>query len=83
MDINRRVGLGRVSEVSGPMGLPFDRFARYHGWPRAAQAQMAGSSPLTRDVMDAFARGSTLLSSRTCCRQRLPCWLTALSRGAE
>jgi penicillin amidase len=57
MDINRRVGLGRVSEITGSLGLDFDRFARYHGWPRAAQAQMEGSSALTRDVTAAFAAG--------------------------
>lgn len=57
MDINRRVGLGRLSEVTGTMGLDFDRFARYLGWPRAAQAQIEGSSVLTRDALTAFAAG--------------------------
>ncbi|HMT22155.1 MAG TPA: penicillin acylase family protein, partial [Promineifilum sp.] len=38
MDLNRRLGLGRLAEVTGPMSLPMDKFARYLGWPRAAQA---------------------------------------------
>lgn len=42
MDGNRRVGLGRLSEIVGPAGLPSDRFARIFGWPRAAAAQLEG-----------------------------------------
>jgi penicillin amidase len=42
MDAHRRVGLGRISEIVGPAGLPSDRFARIFGWPRAAAAQVEG-----------------------------------------
>ena len=40
MDTHRRVGAGRISEIAGPSGLATDRFARYFGWPRVAEAQV-------------------------------------------
>ncbi len=42
MDVNRRIGLGRLSEIAGPMALPTDRMARILGWPRAVEATMRG-----------------------------------------
>ena len=57
MDLNRRLGLGRLSEVTGPLSLPLDKFARYLGWPRAAQAQVAGSDGETAAAITAYAAG--------------------------
>lgn len=57
MDLNRRVGLGRLAEVTGPLGVAFDKFARYLGWPRAAQIQAAGGDALTHDAVEAYAAG--------------------------
>jgi penicillin amidase len=57
MDVSRRVGAGRLSEVVGPSGLASDRFARMCGWPRAASAQVAGGDPETLDLAEAFAAG--------------------------
>jgi acyl-homoserine lactone acylase PvdQ len=57
MDLNRRIGLGRLAEITGPLGVAFDRFARYLGWPRAAEVQVAGGDESTRAVVDAYAAG--------------------------
>lgn len=57
MDTHRRVGLGRTSEIAGPAGLNMDRFARNFGWPRAAQAQIDGVSPMVEASMEAYCAG--------------------------
>lgn len=57
MDLNRRLGLGRMAEVTGPLGVPLDKFARYLGWPRAAQAQAMGTDEATAELTDAYAAG--------------------------
>jgi penicillin amidase len=57
MDLNRRVGLGRLAEVTGPLGVAFDKFARYLGWPRAAQIQAAGGDETTHHAIHAYAGG--------------------------
>ncbi len=57
MDTLRRVGAGRTSEIAGPSGLAMDRFARYFGWPRAAEAQAKGISPGVAAVMGAYCAG--------------------------
>ncbi len=57
MDLNRRLGLGRLAEVTGPLGVAFDKFARTLAWPRAAQAQIDGSDATTRAAIDAYSAG--------------------------
>ena len=57
MDLNRRLGLGRVAEVTGPLGVPLDKFARYMDWPRAARSQAAGTDTETAAVIDAYCAG--------------------------
>jgi penicillin amidase len=57
MDSHRRVGVGRISEISGSSGLATDRYARYFGWKRAAEAQVSGMSAEVRSVMDAYCAG--------------------------
>lgn len=57
MDINRRLGLGRMSEVMGPLGVPIDKFARHLDWPRAARTQMDQTDEATAAVMEAYAAG--------------------------
>lgn len=56
MDMNRRAGAGRLSEIAGPLGLATDRLARRAGWPRAAVRQSA-LDPDTRTVAEAYAAG--------------------------
>ncbi len=57
LDMNRRVGLGRMAEVLGPLGVTTDRFARIMGWPKAAQATVDGTDPVTAEWMTAYANG--------------------------
>ncbi len=57
MDVNRRLGLGRLAEVTGPLGLPLDKFARHLAWPRAAQAQADSDDDDTRAAIEAYAAG--------------------------
>jgi len=59
MDVNRRLGSGRLSEVLGPVGLDTDRFARVFGWHKAAAAQVAGlmGDAETRAIAEAYAAG--------------------------
>ena len=59
MDVQRRVGYGRISEIAGPLGLASDRMARICGWPHAAEAQWRGvqHDPETTRLMEAFAAG--------------------------
>ena len=59
MDANRRVGLGRLAEIVGAAALESDRFARIVGWPRAAEAQVAGivQDRETASVSAAYAAG--------------------------
>src|SRR5690606_29639716 len=57
MDLNRRLGLGRLAEVIGPGGVSLNKFARYLGWPRAARAQVEGTDEATAAAIDAYAAG--------------------------
>ncbi len=57
MDINRRAGSGRISEIIGPAGLLTDRVARHFGWGTAAKAMVDGADTLVRDAMAAYSAG--------------------------
>ena len=57
MDMMRRYGAGRLSEVFGARTVPIDRTMRTLGLYRAATAQLAGSPPAVRGALDAYAAG--------------------------
>jgi penicillin amidase len=57
MDMNRRIGAGRLAEALGGGGLETDRFLRTLGVRRAAQANLAHLDEDTRDHLDAYAAG--------------------------
>jgi penicillin G amidase len=57
MDMMRRYGAGRLSEILGPRTLAIDRTMRTLGLYRAAAAQIAGLSPELRAVLEAYAAG--------------------------
>ena len=57
MDLNRRLGLGRLAEVTGPLGVAFDKFARALAWPRAAQAQADSGDATTAAAIAAYCAG--------------------------
>ncbi len=57
LDINRRVGSGKISEIVGRGGLLTDRVSRYFGWGKAIQAQVNGADSLVNDTMSAYSAG--------------------------
>ena len=57
MDMMRRYGAGRLSEVFGARTLAIDRTMRTLGLYRAAEAQFAGLSPAVRATLEAYAAG--------------------------
>ena len=57
MEMNRRIGSGRLAEALGRRALPTDRFLRTLGVRRAAQANLAHLDENTRRLLDAYAAG--------------------------
>ena len=57
MEINRRVGAGRLAEVLGAPARPADRFLRTLGVHRAAERAYAELDRRTRGVLDSYAAG--------------------------
>ena len=57
MELNRRTGAGRLSEVMGGSTLPVDRFMRVLGLYRLAEAQVAALSPRARAALEAYVAG--------------------------
>src|SRR6185437_16956625 len=57
MDMMRRYGAGRLSEVFGARTVSIDRTMRTFGLYRAAAAQLEGLSPAVRAALDAYSAG--------------------------
>lgn len=57
MELQRRMGAGRLSEVLGEATLAVDRFTRTLGLNRAAEEEMASLPDETRRALDAYAAG--------------------------
>ena len=59
MDLNRRIGSGRLAEVVGQPGLSTDEFMRTLGLRRVAEMEAARLSqdPETQTALEAYARG--------------------------
>jgi penicillin G amidase len=57
LEMNRRIGAGRVSELVGAGGLEIDRFMRTLGVRRSAQANLRHLDEETRRHLDAYAAG--------------------------
>jgi penicillin G amidase len=57
MEMNRRIGSGRLAEVLGPDALDTDRFMRTLGLRRVAEANLAHYDAETRRLLDAYAAG--------------------------
>jgi penicillin amidase len=57
MDYLRRKGLGRLAEVLGPDGVPFDLVARTVGLNRIAAAELSRLPSETREFLDSFSVG--------------------------
>ena len=57
MELNRRVGSGRLSEIFGRRALPADRFLRRLGLRRAAQREAQQLELRERALLEAYSRG--------------------------
>lgn len=57
MEQNRRTAYGTLAEVFGPAAVDADRFSRVMGFRRAAEAELAGLDPETRQVLEWYAEG--------------------------
>jgi penicillin amidase len=57
MEVTRRVGSGRISEIIGPSGMEIDRIARFFGWPKAIKAQLDGADSFVQDTLSAYSDG--------------------------
>ena len=57
MEMNRRIGSGRLSEILGPGALDADRFMRTLGLRRVAEANLRAYDDETRRLLEAYAAG--------------------------
>ena len=57
MDLTRRAGAGRLSELAGPSTLRLDRTMRVLGLQRRAEQDWPALAPETRALIEAYARG--------------------------
>jgi penicillin amidase len=57
MEMNRRIGSGRLAEILGANALEADRFMRTLGLRRVAEANLARYDTETRRLLDAYAAG--------------------------
>jgi penicillin amidase len=57
MEMQRRVGAGRLAEVIGEAGLRTDRYMRTLGIYRQAETSYDAMAPEIRDALDAYAAG--------------------------
>src|SRR5688572_9726267 len=57
MEMNRRIGSGRLAELLGPGALEADRFMRTLGLRRVAQENLERYDAETRRHLDAYAAG--------------------------
>jgi Protein related to penicillin acylase len=76
MEVNRRLGAGRLSEIVGPVTLDTDRFTRRLGMHRAAQRELEKLSPQHHQLLDAYVSGiNTYIELH---RKKLPVEFTIL-----
>src|SRR5258708_6046062 len=57
MELQRRIGFGRLSEVLGAAALPQDRFLRTVGFGRAARSAWATTPDWAKQQIDAYVAG--------------------------
>lgn len=57
MEMNRRIGAGRLSELLGEATLSIDKFQRTMGYYRTAQSDLAVIEPRSRQALEAYAAG--------------------------
>jgi penicillin amidase len=76
MELNRRIGSGRLSELFGQVAVELDRFSRRLGMHRVAATEAARLSADNRRVLEAYASGvNAFIESNS---HRLPIEFTLL-----
>src|SRR5271157_62931 len=76
MELNRRIGSGRLSEVFGKIAIEMDQFARRLGMHRAAAEAAKQLPEHSMRILDAYAQGVTAYIERN--RNNLPVEFTLL-----
>jgi len=80
MEVSRRVALGRIAEMLGPLAIPLDETLRTIDLARAAPLVEAALPTQTRAWMEAFVSGVNLYVGRC---QKLPLEFRVLGLHAE
>ncbi len=76
MELNRRIGSGRLAEIFGEIAIETDRFSRRLGMHRSAAAEALRLPAHTKRILEAYARGvNTYLE---CNQNKLPVEFTLL-----
>ncbi|BCL80355.1 peptidase S45 [Ktedonobacteria bacterium brp13] len=76
LEINRRLGAGRLSEIVGPVALETDRFLRRLGMHRAAKSEIGRLSEESHKILGAYTSGiNTYIEQH---RKQLPVEFTIL-----
>ena len=57
MEVSRRIGAGRLSELFGKSQVERDTFIRTLGWREAAKRDLDAMSPESRSILQAYADG--------------------------
>ena len=76
MELNRRIGAGRLSEIFGEIAIEADRFARRLGMHRASAAAVEHLPAHSRRVLEAYTRGVNAFIEQN--RRKLPLEFTIL-----
>ena len=73
MEVNRRIGAGRLSEVMGSNTLTLDRTMRVLGVYRSAQRNYANLDPASRRALESYAAGvNAFVAGRDFVQRPLP-----------
>src|SRR5512138_3574820 len=81
MELQRRTGMGRLSEVFGPIALDTDRFVRVLGFNRVVRREAELLEGEARAVVEAYVRGVNALIAQSA--HRLPIEFTILRLRPE
>lgn len=81
MELQRRIGHGRLSEVLGEIALDTDRFVRVMGFGRIARREVEQLSDTARLAVDAYVRGVNAFVAQSA--GRLPIEFTILRLRPE
>ncbi|GAC1640315.1 MAG: penicillin acylase family protein [Ktedonobacteraceae bacterium] len=76
MEVNRRVGSGRLAEIFGPVAVETDRFCRRLGMHRSSVEEEKHLSSHSRRVLEAYALGVNTFTQNNA--HRLPVEFTLL-----